>query len=212
MPPGPKPKRVGGNDPLQPSAKPIIDPPLDTSPRAIEIAEMTRQALELRKAGSTYDEIAKAVGFGSPQAAHAHVAKALRDLPMDGVMELRTLQIQRTHDLLKSVWRNAYNPRAGRPDDPNTPQSPAMHLAYVRQAQSLIRDLREIMGLDQDLPVEELMAEGAVFVESPDVLEILVAMKAKKVSGGDVEAWLRNRDAIDVPEARANGSSNGKGT
>lgn len=205
----PKPKRLGGNDPLQPQEKPIIDPPLDTSPRAVEIAEMTRQALELRKAGLTYDEIAKNVGFNSPQTAHAHVAKALRELPMDGVMELRTLQIQRTHDLLKSVWRNAFNPKAMRPDDPSTVQSPSMHLAYVRQAQSLIRDLREIMGLDQDLPSEELMAEGAVFVESDDVIELLVAMKAKKVTGGDVEAWMRTRDSIETPSQPSNGS-NGK--
>ncbi len=162
-----------------------------TSRTASDRAERERQA-ERRMSGATFQEIADKVGYNSKQAAHAVVQRLLRDMVNDGVRELRLLQVHRLQDLLASVWRNAVDPEADRPDRPGEIQTPSQHLAYVKQARSLIKDLRDLHGLDQELPAQELLAEGMVFIND-DTMAVVKAMRATGVTGEEIETWLRSR-------------------
>ena len=78
-----------------------------TSPRRIAAKERQRQALELRKAGVTLDEIAKAVGFKSRQAAHDSIQRALMAIPRLAAEELRNLDLERLDKLALAVWPKA---------------------------------------------------------------------------------------------------------
>ena len=82
-------------------------PESKSSPRRIEAKERQRQALELRKAGVTFEQIAVSVGFRSKQAAHDSVRRALADIPKLPAMELRTLDAERLDALEFAVWRTA---------------------------------------------------------------------------------------------------------
>lgn len=78
-----------------------------TSPRRIEAAEKRTRALQLRKAGATFDQIAQQVGFeGRGQACRA-VQQELADLPKEDAAELRDLELARLDSLLTAMWPKA---------------------------------------------------------------------------------------------------------
>ena len=78
-----------------------------SSPRRIEAKERQRQALELRKAGVTLEQIARTVGFKSKQAAHDSIRRALAEIPRLPAQELRELDLQRLDQLGFAVWQRA---------------------------------------------------------------------------------------------------------
>lgn len=69
-----------------------------TSPRRITATEKQTKALELRKSGHTYQEIADELGYATRDSAHKSVAaaldKTLRE-PADGVRELELSRLDR---------------------------------------------------------------------------------------------------------------------
>lgn len=71
-----------------------------TRDRRLTAAEKAAAGVELRAAGASYDEIAKLVGWASKGAAHKAVMKALRQIPADGVEELRALELRRLDTML----------------------------------------------------------------------------------------------------------------
>ena len=75
-------------------------------------AQRRNDALELRKAGASYRQIAQQTGVSHTQA-HNDVTKAIADLAKKGeedAQELRTLEAARLDALFLSVWQQA---RAG---------------------------------------------------------------------------------------------------
>jgi hypothetical protein len=78
-----------------------------TSRRRIEATERQRQALELRKAGATYDDIAARVGYSGRTAAYHGIMSALAKMLQEPAEELRTLEVERLDSLLLSVWPRA---------------------------------------------------------------------------------------------------------
>lgn len=78
-----------------------------TAPRRIAAAERRRQALELRKAGATFREIADGLGYRSVSGAHKAVMKALTDIPVAAVEELRTLEGERLDAMQMNLWTRA---------------------------------------------------------------------------------------------------------
>lgn len=65
------------------------------------------QALELRKAGASYRQIANALGFKGPSGAHAAVAQALTDTLSEATDALRTLEAERLDALMVALWKTA---------------------------------------------------------------------------------------------------------
>jgi len=75
-----------------------------TSERRIALVEKRRQALELRKAGASYEQIAESLGYRSKSGAHDAVTGALRDMLREPAEQVRTLELSRLDDMLMSIW------------------------------------------------------------------------------------------------------------
>lgn len=66
--------------------------------------EKRRKALELRKAGASYAAIAAAVGYADASGARKAVERAISNVTIEPVLELRTLQIERLNHMLSALW------------------------------------------------------------------------------------------------------------
>ena len=81
-----------------------------TTPTRIADAERRALALQLKRQGWTYDEIAAHQGadgrplYTTRQAANRAVLRELRALPRDAADDLRTLELHRLDTLLARVW------------------------------------------------------------------------------------------------------------
>ena len=78
-----------------------------TNPRLIKSKERQAQALELRKAGATYRQIAEQLGYRSPQAAHKSVTSALKKLVEEPAKELRKMELERLDGMFIVMYRQA---------------------------------------------------------------------------------------------------------
>jgi hypothetical protein len=72
-------------------------------------ARPTRKALEMRKAGATYAEIATQLGFADRSAARKSVHSAIDDVTREPAREVITLELERLDTLLLGVWTRARN-------------------------------------------------------------------------------------------------------
>lgn len=71
--------------------------------------ERQRRALELRKAGATYQAIADQLGYAGAHTARKAVLTAFEDIPREAAGEVRTLQVERLHHMLVRVWTDVQN-------------------------------------------------------------------------------------------------------
>lgn len=81
-----------------------------TSPHRLRAKEKQAQALELRKAGLTYPQIAERLGYNSKEAAYQAVKAALKRLATEtanSAGELRTLENERLDTLHQVAWAQA---------------------------------------------------------------------------------------------------------
>lgn len=63
-----------------------------------------RQALELRKAGASYHDIAQAVGYKDQSGARKAVIRAFGEVIQEPVTELRNMQVERLNHMLMTLW------------------------------------------------------------------------------------------------------------
>lgn len=82
----------GGNGKFLPTAK---------------AAERRAEALKLRLAGATYEQIAKRLDYSHRGKAHDDVMAALRAVTAEPAKELLTLELQRLDAMLIGLWRQA---------------------------------------------------------------------------------------------------------
>lgn len=78
--------------------------PLDKRGTRILAQQKRRQALELRKAGATYEQIAQSVGYHDASAAHKAVMKAFGQVIQEPVSDLKRIQIERLNHMLVVLW------------------------------------------------------------------------------------------------------------
>jgi len=81
------------------------------SARRALAASRTRQALELRMAGATYERIASALGI-SKSAAHKAVARGMESLRENNAQtgdQLRDIELARLDRMLVGLWQQARN-------------------------------------------------------------------------------------------------------
>ncbi len=109
-----------------------------TSPRRIEAKEKQRQALELRKAGATYDGIARQIGYKSKQAAEYAVKAALSRITDPIAAEVLKIDLERLDQ-----WLLAMAPKL-RLGDPFT----------VQIALNIIARRAKLLGLDSPIKVD----------------------------------------------------------
>ena len=78
---------------------------MDSQTRRLQAHERHLQALELRKAGATYQAIADQLGYAHARGAHKAVASALKATLKEPAEELRTLEALRLDAALLAIWR-----------------------------------------------------------------------------------------------------------
>src|SRR5664280_3101378 len=66
--------------------------------------DIERKALELRRAGGTYEAIAERLGYQTRNGAHRAVARALARNPAADAAGVRELETERLDRLLVAVW------------------------------------------------------------------------------------------------------------
>jgi len=78
-----------------------------TSKRRIKAVERQRDALELRKAGATYQQIADQLRFRGPSGAYKSVMSALKKTLQEPARDVRLLELSRLDALYVEVYRMA---------------------------------------------------------------------------------------------------------
>jgi len=109
-----------------------------TSPRRIQAVHKQRQALELRMAGRTYDEIAAQMGYSNHSSALYAVKKALEKTLEAPAAQYRALTLERLTKVLQVFWPAML----GGDDD------------AARTVLHALRDIRQLMGLDAPQKLE----------------------------------------------------------
>lgn len=80
---------------------------MSKSERTLKTREREKQALSMRRAGATYQQIADALEYGNPSNAHRAVFRALDRIPVEDAKELRTVECARLDALQAAHWRLA---------------------------------------------------------------------------------------------------------
>ena len=75
--------------------------------RKIETREQDARALDLRRRGLTYAQIAENLGFASTNASFQAVRRAIRDLYQEDTEGQTTLELERLDDMLRVLVRVA---------------------------------------------------------------------------------------------------------
>lgn len=70
-------------------------------------ATKRQRALQLRKAGATYDQVAQQVGYSNRGTAYRAVQAALDELPGETIAETMLLDEQRLEQLVMALWPKA---------------------------------------------------------------------------------------------------------
>lgn len=78
-----------------------------TSAGDIHSRERMNQALQLRKAGASLDQVAKQCGYGSRSSAWKALRRAMAELPRENAEEYRSLELARYDELLLAWWQRA---------------------------------------------------------------------------------------------------------
>ena len=137
------------------------------SPRRIEAVQKQRQALELRMAGRTWQEIATAVGYRGHSSAIAAVEAALQRTLRPPASEYRALTLERLTKVLQVHW-------------PLMLQADAVSTRLCLQA---IGDIRQLLGLDSPVKLEHTGADGApiqhevITIDAADVTAALAVLR-----------------------------------
>ena len=108
------------------------------SPRRISAVHKQRQALELRMAGRTWQEIADNVGYKGHSGAIAAVESALQRTLQPPASEYRALTLERLTKVLQIHW----------------PSMLQGDYASGRMVLQTLGDIRELLGLDAPVQME----------------------------------------------------------
>ena len=140
------------------------------SPRRIEAQNKQQQALELRMAGRTWQEIAEHLGYKSHTGAYEAVKVALSRSNHEAAFDYRNLTLGRLTKILQVHW-------------PLMLQADPVASKLCLQT---IKDMRDLMGLDSPARLEHTGADGAPIqheVMTLDVGDITQAIEGLRDAG-----------------------------
>lgn len=84
--------------------------------RSIDTARRRAEALELRRAGVTYPDIAQRLGYSGKQAAHKDVKRALDQVVAEPSEQLLREEVSRLDGMLTGLWADARRGQLGAVD------------------------------------------------------------------------------------------------
>ena len=137
------------------------------SPRRIEAVDKQRQAVELRMAGRTWQEIADALGYADHSGAVRAVQDSLQKTLGVPSAEFRELTLERLTKILQVQWPSMLRGEV-----------PAAKLCL-----QTIGDMRQLMGVDMPSKVEHSGPDGnpiqheGVTLDIGDVTEALTTLQ-----------------------------------
>lgn len=117
------------------------------SPRRIDAAERRAKALDLRKAGATYDQIAQQLGFSNRGNAQRAVQTALKEITADGARDVLTLELERLDAMLLGLWQQARKGNLGAVDRALRIQDRrARYLGLDNMSDDSVGDAKSMLG------------------------------------------------------------------
>ena len=136
------------------------------SARHVAAAERERKAVELRRAGLTWAEVAAGAGYASKQGActavRRHLAAVVSDT-RDNVEELRALELDRLDVLQRGIWAQA---RAGR-------------VKAVDRALAIMAQRAKLLGLNtNERTAANAMSRTAAVLERDIATEVVAVVLA----------------------------------
>lgn len=144
--------------------------------RAHETREQDARAVELRRRGLHYDQIAESLGFASKSSAFEAVKRGLKDLYTEDVDGQRLLELERLDDMLRVLTRVALakHRAAGRDgkllaDEKGQPvYDDAINVTAALGVVKLSESRRKLLGLDAP-------SKSRVHVITEDVIDAEIA-------------------------------------
>lgn len=126
-----------------------------TGPKQVDFAERRRTAIELRRAGTSYEDISNQLGYGGKGNAYRDVQDAISDLTKQPTVELLAEELDRLDALLAGWWPKAKT-------DP----------AALDRVLRIMERRAKYRGLDQAQPIS---LEGVMryVIEGVDVSKVL---------------------------------------
>ena len=109
-----------------------------TRPENIESTMRHIKALELRKAGLSFDRIAQELGYASAGAAHNAVRICLERSVQEPAKEVRQMEVARLDDMLLSIW----------------PEVRKGHLGAQDRALKIMERRAKLLGLDAPTKID----------------------------------------------------------
>jgi len=107
---------------------------------SVQALDKHLQALELRKGGASYQQIAQALGYSGPSGAFKAVETALKESKREAGEELRTLELERLDSAFLAIWTYVKNG----------------HLGAMDRMLRIMERRARLLGLDKPTKVQNL--------------------------------------------------------
>jgi hypothetical protein len=162
--------------------------------RSVQQREKDNRALDLRRRGFRYDQIASQMGFRSKASAHQAVQRALAENAQEASAEVRQMELDRLDDLARPLHVVLARPHYAftqsgklitRTDPATGVESPVLDdnpvIAAVGQLLRISESRRRLLGLDAP-------TRSRVEVVTPEMIEEQIAEMERKIreSAGQV--------------------------
>ena len=119
--------------------------------KAIEVREKDRQALELRKAGASYEVIAKQLGYADSSGAYKSIQRSMKSIIAEPTDELRTVEYERLNQMLLILWERVQQGELG----------------AIDRALSIMDRISKMYGLDspRKSEINQTITQGVMIVD-----------------------------------------------
>ena len=77
---------------------------MSSTSQQIKAVDKHAQALRMRQAGASYEDIARVLGYRSASGAHNAIKSAMKKCLQEPADELRLLELSRLDEALKAIW------------------------------------------------------------------------------------------------------------
>lgn len=148
-------------------------PPRHVTPkqpaRDVNRAARVTRAIEMRKSGYIWEEIAQACGWGSKASAYNAVNDYLKTLMREPAEELRSLELLRLDELLRALWPQATRQMAEAAEDDEDAargrrRQNGPDLWAVDRALAIMERRAKLLGLD--IPNQQSAPAAQVVIRS----------------------------------------------
>lgn len=149
--------------------------------------ERQAKALELRKAGATYAQIAKRLGYTSPQGAASSIKRALDRMIQEPAEEVRKMEYERLNHILLVLW----------------PRVQIGELPAIDRAMRVMERIALLMGVHHQAPETQNVQNNVIVIDG-DNAGYVEALKSLKKSAES--ALVASDEEPEVIEAEVVGT------